>query len=101
MDWKDTLRHTGADPRPHCARTRPRPRRVFTRFTRRALPRRPVDKSTEELIALANRVVQECNDCIASSRHGRDPPPCATRQEFAETINVCELMNPGRPPATW
>jgi len=93
MDWKDTLRHTGAILGP-MRKDEAATAQGFHALHDAALADGALSTRHKELIALAIAVSKQCNDCIgfhvkAAIRAG------ATRQEVAETINVCVLMNGG------
>ncbi|NKX46349.1 carboxymuconolactone decarboxylase family protein [Roseicyclus persicicus] len=93
MDWKDTLRHTSAILKPLRAE-QAATARGFHELHDAALAEGALTTKEKELIALAIAVSKQCVDCIgfhvkAAIRAG------ATRDEVAETINVCVLMNGG------
>lgn len=93
MDWKDTLRHTTAILVP-LRKEEAATAKGFHELHEAALAEGALTTKQKELIALAIAVSKQCVDCIgfhvkASIRAG------ATRQEVAEMVNVCVLMNGG------
>ena len=93
MDWNDTLRHTSSLLRPLRAE-QAGTARGFRDLHDAALAPGALSTKDKELIALAIAVSKQCVDCIgfhvqAAIRAG------ATREELAETVNVCVLMNGG------
>ncbi|WP_397543035.1 carboxymuconolactone decarboxylase family protein [Roseovarius salis] len=93
MDWKAALAHTSKILNPF-RREHPEVARGFHDLHNAALAEGAMSTKDKELIALAIGVSKQCNDCIgfhvkAAIRAG------ATRDEVAETVNVCVLMNGG------
>ncbi|PWK62206.1 carboxymuconolactone decarboxylase family protein [Roseicyclus mahoneyensis] len=93
MDWKDTLRHTSSLLGPMRAE-QAATAKGFHELHEAALAPGALSTKHKELIALAIGISKQCNDCIgyhvkAAIRAG------ATRDEVAETINVCVMMNGG------
>lgn len=93
MDWKASLTHTGSILSP-LRKEQSQTAKGFHDLHNAALAEGALGTKEKELIALAIAVSKQCNDCIgfhvkAAIRAG------ATRDEVAETINVCVLMNGG------
>lgn len=93
MDWKETLDHTNAILGP-LRRDQAETAKGFHALHNAALAEGALSTKTKELMALAIGICQQCNDCIgfhvkAAIRAG------ATREEVAEVVNVCVLMNGG------
>lgn len=93
MDWKDTLAHTNAILTP-LRKEQADTAKGFHALHNAALADGALGTKEKELIALAIAISKQCNDCIgfhvkAAIRAG------ATRDEVAETVNVCVLMNGG------
>jgi AhpD family alkylhydroperoxidase len=93
MDWKAALAHTVGNLTPF-RRDYPEVAKGFHDLHSAALAEGALSAKQKELIALAIGISKQCNDCIgfhvkAAIRAG------ATREEIAETVNVCVLMNGG------
>lgn len=93
MDWKATLDHTNSLLTPFRAEHSDAAK-GFRDLHNAALAPGALGTKEKELIALAIGISKQCNDCIgfhvkAAIRAG------ATRDEIAETINVCVMMNGG------
>ena len=93
MDWKATLSHTNSILTP-LRKDQADTAKGFHELHNAALAPGALGTKEKELIALAIAISKQCNDCIgfhikAAIRAG------ATRDEVAETVNVCVLMNGG------
>lgn len=93
MDWKASLDHTNSILKPFRAEYGDAAR-GFRDLHNAALAEGALGTKEKELIALAIGISKQCNDCIgfhvkAAIRAG------ASREEVAETVNVCVLMNGG------
>lgn len=93
MDWKATLDHTNSLLTPFRAEQSDAAK-GFRDLHNAALAEGALGTKEKELIALAIGISKQCNDCIgfhikAAIRAG------ATREEVAETVNVCVMMNGG------
>jgi AhpD family alkylhydroperoxidase len=93
MDWKAALAHTSSILTPF-RRDNAEVAKGFHDLHNAALADGALSTREKELIALAIGISKQCNDCIgfhvkAAIRAG------ATRDEIAETVNVCVLMNGG------
>jgi len=93
MNWKATLSHTVSLLKPMRAE-QVDTAKGFHALHAAALAEGVLDTKQKELIALAIGISKQCNDCIgfhvkAAIRAG------ATRDEVAEMVNVCVLMNGG------
>lgn len=93
MDWKATLDHTTSILTP-LRRAQAGTAKGFHELHNAALAEGALSTKQKELIALAIGISKQCNDCIgfhvkAAIRAG------ATREEVAECVNVCVLMNGG------
>src|SRR6056297_492081 len=93
MNWKATLAHTNTILTP-LRKEYADNAKGFHALHNAALAEGALGTKEKELIALAIGISKQCNDCIgfhvkAAIRAG------ATREEVAETVNVCVLMNGG------
>jgi len=93
MDWNDSLDHTAAILKPLRAE-QAGVAKGFHALHNAALADGALGTKHKELMALAIGISKQCNDCIgfhvkAAIRAG------ATREEVAEVVNVCVLMNGG------
>lgn len=93
MDWKAALTHTASLLKPMRAEQADTAK-GFHALHEAAFEKGTLDTKQKELIALAIGISKQCNDCIgfhvkAAIRAG------ATRDEVAEMVNVCVLMNGG------
>jgi AhpD family alkylhydroperoxidase len=93
MDWDDHLEHTSSLLKP-LRRAQSETAKGFHHLHDAALEDGALSTKQKELIALAIAVSKQCVDCIgfhvkAAIKAG------ATRDELAETVNVCVLMNGG------
>ncbi|MGB0967689.1 MAG: carboxymuconolactone decarboxylase family protein [Halocynthiibacter sp.] len=93
MDWKAALSHTASLLKPMRAEQADTAK-GFHALHEAAFEKGTLDTKQKELIALAIGISKQCNDCIgfhvkAAIRAG------ATRDEVAEMVNVCVLMNGG------
>ena len=93
MDWKAALSHTASLLKPMRAEQADTAK-GFHALHEAAFESGVLDTKQKELIALAIGISKQCNDCIgfhvkAAIRAG------ATRDEIAEMVNVCVLMNGG------
>lgn len=93
MDWKDSLEHTTAILKPLRAE-QAGVAKGFHTLHNAAMAEGAIGTKHKELMALAVGISKQCNDCIgfhikAAIRAG------ATREEVAEVVNVCVLMNGG------
>jgi AhpD family alkylhydroperoxidase len=93
MDWKDTLRHTGAILKPFRAE-QAAVARGFHELHEATLAPGALPTKQKELIALGIAVSKQCVDCIGFHVKAAIAAG-ATRDEVAETVNVCVLMNGG------
>ncbi|GAB4302883.1 MAG: carboxymuconolactone decarboxylase family protein [Roseovarius sp.] len=93
MDWKAALAHTSAILGP-LRRQQAATAKGFHDLHNAALAEGALSTRHKELIALAIAISKQCDDCIgfhvkAAIRAG------ASREDVAETVNVCVLMNGG------
>jgi AhpD family alkylhydroperoxidase len=93
MNWTETLRHTSRILKPLRAE-QAETASGFHALHDAALADGVLGTKEKELIALGIAVSKQCVDCIgfhvrAAIKAG------ATRDELAETVNVCVLMNGG------
>ena len=93
MDWKDSLDHTVSLLKPLRAE-QAGVAKGFHALHNAALAEGALSAKHKELMALAIGISKQCNDCVgfhvkAAIRAG------ATREEVAEVVNVCVLMNGG------
>jgi AhpD family alkylhydroperoxidase len=93
MDWKDTLRHTGALLKPLRAE-QAGVAQGFHALHEAALADGALSTKQKELIALGIAVSKQCVDCIGFHVKAAIAAG-ATRAEVAETVNVCVVMNGG------
>jgi AhpD family alkylhydroperoxidase len=93
MDWKDKLRHTGSILKPFRAE-QSATARGFHELHNAALAEGALTTKDKELIALGIAVSKQCVDCIGFHVKAAIAAG-ATRDEVAETVNVCVLMNGG------
>jgi AhpD family alkylhydroperoxidase len=93
MDWKDTLRHTGSILKPLRAE-QAATAKGFHELHNAALAEGALSTKDKELIALGIAVSKQCVDCIGFHVKAAIAAG-ATRDEVAETVNVCVLMNGG------
>ena len=93
MNWKDELRHTTGILRPMRAEQADTAKGFHTLHEAALAPGAMATKE-KELIALAIAISKQCTDCIGfhikAALHAG-----ASRDEVAETVNVCVLMNGG------
>jgi AhpD family alkylhydroperoxidase len=93
MDWKAELAHTNAIVTP-LRKDHAEVARGFHDLHNAALAEGALSTKHKELMALAIGISKQCNDCIgfhvkAAIRAG------ATREDVAETVDICVLMNGG------
>lgn len=93
MDWKAALKHTSSILGP-MRKEQADVAKGFHDLHNASLAEGALGTKEKELIALAIAVSKQCADCIgfhvkAAIRAG------ATRDEVAETVNVCVMMNGG------
>lgn len=93
MDWKATLAHTNSILQPFRAEYSG-PAKGFRDLHNSALENGALSTKDKELIALAIGVSKQCNDCIGFHVKAAIAAG-ATREEVAETVNVCVVMNGG------
>ena len=93
MDWKDTLRRTSAILAP-LRRQQAATANGFHELHDAALAEGALGTKEKELIALGIAVSKQCVDCIGFHVKAAIAAG-ATRDELAETVNVCVLMNGG------
>jgi AhpD family alkylhydroperoxidase len=93
MDWKATLAHTTSILKPFRAEYSATAK-GFHELHNAALAEGALGTKEKELIALAIGISKQCNDCIGFHVKAAIAAG-ATREEVAETVNVCVLMNGG------
>ncbi|MEQ9257462.1 MAG: carboxymuconolactone decarboxylase family protein [Roseovarius sp.] len=93
MDWKAALAHTNSILQPFRAE-HPGPAKGFRDLHNAALAEGALGTKEKELIALAIGISKQCNDCIGFHVKAAIAAG-ATRDEVAETVNVCVVMNGG------
>ena len=93
MDFKAELATTRANLQKY-AKLQPDGAAGFSDLHHAAMSPGALDVKQKELIALAIGISKQCNDCIGFHVKAAIAAG-ATREEVAETVNVCVLMNGG------